>query len=151
MISKRPMLMFYASISLAILSSVLYHFSQKSTPAEANPAVALLVTYAVAIGLSVSLLFFIPAKGGLFAEVSRLNWASYLLALSIVGLEVGFPPCLSFRVEHRAGSCVGERCGLVVPCANCSAVLQGSPDVGQSGRDPDLPCRTGDVELEEMK
>ncbi len=107
MISKRPMLMFYASISLAILSSVLYHFSQKSTPAEANPAVALLVTYAVAIGLSVSLLFFIPAKGGLFAEVSRLNWASYLLALSIVGLEVGF------LLVYRSGWSIGLAAVLV--------------------------------------
>ena len=48
--------MLYISITLTILSSVLYHFSQKSTPRDANPAVALLVTYAVAMALT-----FMPA------------------------------------------------------------------------------------------
>ena len=35
-------------------------------------------------------------------EVRRLNWASYLLAIAIVGLEVGF--LLAYdRLEHRLG------------------------------------------------
>ena len=84
------MLLFYFSITLAILSSALYHLSQKATPAEVNPAVAILVTYAVAICLTLLLLFFLPTKIGFLAEVKQLNWASYLLAFSVVGLEVGF-------------------------------------------------------------
>ena len=84
------MLLFYFSITLAILSSALYHFSQKATPAEVNPAVAILVTYVVAFCLTLLLFFFLPTKIGFLAEVRQLNWASYLLAFSIVGLEVGF-------------------------------------------------------------
>jgi drug/metabolite transporter (DMT)-like permease len=90
MIGKRNMFLFYFSITLAILSSALYHFSQKATPAGVNPAVAIMVTYAVAFCLTLLIFFFIPSKAGLLAEVRQLNWASYLLAFSVVGLEVGF-------------------------------------------------------------
>ena len=84
------MFLFYFSITLAIASSALYHFSQKATPTDVNPAVAILVTYAVAFCLTLILFFFIRSKIGFLAEVRQLNWASYLLAFSIVGLEVGF-------------------------------------------------------------
>jgi uncharacterized membrane protein len=101
------MLMFYTSITLTILSSALYHFSQKSTPTGANPAVALLVTYAVAMLLTVFLLLFMPIRGGLLAEIGRLNWASYLLAGAIVGLEVGF------LLVYRSGWSIGLAAVLV--------------------------------------
>ena len=84
------MFLFYFSITLAIASSALYHFSQKRTPANVNPAVSISVSYVVAFVLTLSLLFFLPAKNGIIARVRQLNWASYQLAFSIVGLEVGF-------------------------------------------------------------
>jgi drug/metabolite transporter (DMT)-like permease len=90
MIGKRNMFLFYFSITLAIASSALYHFSQKATPTDVNPAVAIMITYIVAFCLTLVLFFFLPSKIGLVAEVRQLNWASYLLAFSIVGLEVGF-------------------------------------------------------------
>jgi drug/metabolite transporter (DMT)-like permease len=90
MIGKRNMFLFYFSITLAILSSALYHLSQKATPVDVNPAVAILMTYAVAFCLTLLIFFFNPTKIGFLAEVRQLNWASYLLAFSIVGLEVGF-------------------------------------------------------------
>jgi drug/metabolite transporter (DMT)-like permease len=99
--------MFYISIFIAIASTSLYHFSQKSTPGNANPAVALLATYIVAAGLTLLLLIFIPAKDGILPELRRLNWASYVLALSIVGLEVGF------LLVYRSGWNVGLAAVLV--------------------------------------
>jgi drug/metabolite transporter (DMT)-like permease len=84
------MFVFFASISLAIVASALYHFSQKATPRDVNPAIALLITYGVAMLLTFTLLYFIPMQGSLIDEIRRLNWASYVLAFSIVGLEVGF-------------------------------------------------------------
>lgn len=104
---KKSMFLFYFSISLAILSSALYHFSQKGTPAGVNPALSILVTYAVAFGLTLSLLFFIPLRNGLLAELRQLNWASYLLAFSIVGLEVGF------LLVYRSGWNIGIAAVLV--------------------------------------
>ena len=103
----KSMFLFYFSITLAILSSALYHFSQKATPADVNPAVAIMVTYAVALGLTLILFFFIPTKIGFLAEVRQLNWASCLLAFSIVGLEVGF------LLVYRAGWNVGIAAVLV--------------------------------------
>jgi drug/metabolite transporter (DMT)-like permease len=107
MIGKRKMFLFYFSITLAVASSALYHFSQKSTPTNVNPAVSIMVTYAVAFCLTLILLFFIPTKIGFLAELRQLNWASYLLAFSVVGLEVGF------LLVYRAGWNVGIAAVLV--------------------------------------
>ena len=101
------MFLFYFSITLAIASSALYHFSQKGTPANVNPAVAIMVTYFVAFFLTSSLLFFLPPQNGILAEIRRLNWASYLLAFGVVGLEVGF------LLVYRAGWNLGLAAVLV--------------------------------------
>jgi drug/metabolite transporter (DMT)-like permease len=88
--ARRAMSLFYVSISLAIISSAVYHFSQKQIPPEANPVVSLIVTYVAALLLCLALLYFVPPDGGLLASIRTLNWSTYLLALSIVGLEAGF-------------------------------------------------------------
>jgi drug/metabolite transporter (DMT)-like permease len=85
-----PMLLFYFSITLAICSSALYHFSAKSTPSNVNFTISLLVTYAVALVVTLATTLFFPAKNGLAFELKQLNWASFLLAIAIVGIEFGF-------------------------------------------------------------
>lgn len=99
--------LFYFSITLAIASSALYHFSQKATPVGVNPAVSIMVTYVVAFFLTLLLFFFIPTRNSFVAELRQLNWASYLLAFSVVGLEVGF------LLVYRAGWNVGIAAVLV--------------------------------------
>jgi drug/metabolite transporter (DMT)-like permease len=99
--------MYYVSISITILASALYHFSQKATPKGVNPPTSLMVTYIVALVLTITLLLFMPARGGIWAELRRLNWASYLLAVSIVGLEVGF------LLVYRSGWNIGLAAVLV--------------------------------------
>ena len=89
-VKTKPMFLFYFSITLAIVSSALYHFSAKSTPANVNFPISLLVTYAVAIIVTVMIAFVFPAKNGLAVELKQLNWASFLLAIAIVGIEFGF-------------------------------------------------------------
>jgi hypothetical protein len=86
----RPVFLFYFSIGLAILSSALYHFSAKSVPSNINFAISLVVTYTVALGITVLTTFFFPAPKGLAFELGQLNWASFLLAIAIVGIEFGF-------------------------------------------------------------
>src|SRR5690606_17603269 len=34
--------------------------------------------------------YFLPAENGLTAEIKKLNWASIVLAIAIVGIEFGF-------------------------------------------------------------
>ena len=87
---KKSVFLFYFSITLAICSSALYHFSAKSTPADVNFSVSLIVTYLVALGIVLLSIFFFPTKNGLVAEMRQLNWASFLLAIAIVGIEFGF-------------------------------------------------------------
>ena len=86
----KPMTLFYFSIALTICSSALYHFMAKSTPANVNFTVSLLVTYAVAFAVTLLGFFFFPVQNGLAAEIKQLNWASIGLAIAIVGIEFGF-------------------------------------------------------------
>lgn len=95
------MFLFYFSISLTIASSALYHFTQKQIPAGVNPAVSVIVTYVISLLLCFGLLFLMPPENGLMAALKQLNWASYYLALSLVGLEVGF------LLVYRAGWNIG--------------------------------------------
>jgi len=90
MFGKRNMFLLYFSITLAIASSALYHFSAKSTPANVNFPISLLVTYAVALAIVFVTTLFFPTKIGFMAELKQLNWASFLLAVAIVGIEFGF-------------------------------------------------------------
>jgi len=102
-----PMLLFYFSITLAICSSALYHFSAKSTPSNVNFTISLLVTYAVALVVTLATTLFFPAKNGLVFELKQLNWASFLLAIAIVGIEFGF------LLVYRAGWNLGIAAVLV--------------------------------------
>lgn len=90
MTGKRNVFLFYFSITLAICSSALYHFSARSTPANVNFPISLAVTYAVALGITCLTILFFPAQNGLVFELKKLNWASFLLAIAIVGIEFGF-------------------------------------------------------------
>lgn len=87
---NKTMFLFYFSITLAIASSALYHFVAKSTPSNVNFTVSLLVTYAVAFGVTLLGFFFFPPTNGLSIEIKQLNWASIGLAIAVVGIEFGF-------------------------------------------------------------
>ncbi len=105
--------MFYASFAIAVASSVLYHVFQKAISPSVNPALSLLVTYAVAFALSLPLLAAFPLRGSMGESFQALNWASFALALSIVGLEIGF------LLAYRAGWDVS----LTGVAANVAAAL----------------------------
>ncbi|HND50241.1 MAG TPA: EamA family transporter, partial [Anaerolineales bacterium] len=94
------MFLFYFSITLAICSSALYHFVAKSTPANINFTVSLLVTYGVAFLVTLLTFFFFPTKN-VAAEFRNLNWASIGLAIAIVGIEFGF--LLTYRAGWNLG------------------------------------------------
>ena len=95
------MFLFFFSIILAICSSALYHFVAKSTPANVNFTVSLLVTYAVAFIVTLFTFVFFPAPDGVLTELKKLNWASVLLAIAVVGIEFGF--LLTYRTGWNLG------------------------------------------------
>ncbi|MCX6079870.1 MAG: EamA family transporter [Chloroflexi bacterium] len=81
---------------LAALSTVLYNLFQKMTPSNANPALALTVTYGVAIGMTFAMFLIFPA-GSLTSAFQKLNWVSFALGLAIAGVEI------ATLLAYRAG------------------------------------------------
>ena len=95
------MFLFYFSITLAICSSALYHFTAKSTPSNVNYTVSLLVTYGVAFIVVLFTFVFFPLRNGIAFELKQLNWASFGLAIAVVGIEFGF--LLTYRSGWNLG------------------------------------------------
>ena len=62
----------------------------KSMPSDVNPFGALMVTYAVAAIITAIIFVFMVKPSNVVFELSKINWTSIVLALVIVGLEVGY-------------------------------------------------------------
>ena len=77
-------------ILLVVGANTLYNICAKSTPAGIDSFAALSITYLVAA--IISMILFFTASGGknLLTELSKANWASYALGISIVALEFGY-------------------------------------------------------------
>ena len=103
--------LFYFSITLAIASSALYHFVAKSTPANVNFTVSLLVTYGVAFVATLFTFFFFPTSS-VVSELKQLNWASVGLAIAVMGIEFGY------LLMYRAGWNLGIAAVLVTVLAS---------------------------------
>jgi drug/metabolite transporter (DMT)-like permease len=106
------MFLFYFSIALAVTSSALYHFVAKSTPADVNFTVSLLVTYAIAFIVTLLTFFFFPIQNSLASELGKLNWASLGLSAAVVGIEFGY------LLMYRAGWNLGIAAPLVTVTAS---------------------------------
>lgn len=89
--------MFYLTLGLTVIATVVYHVAQKSTPAGAHPILALTVTYGVATLVCLALMVVVPLRKGLGESFRDLNWASYALAFAVVGIEIGY------LLAYRAG------------------------------------------------
>lgn len=75
---------------MVILANTFYNICMKSMPADVNPFGALMVTYLVAAIISGLIFIFMVGPGNVGVEITKLNWTSIILALAIVGLEVGY-------------------------------------------------------------
>ena len=80
----------YFTMLMAIVSVTLYQIFQKEISPQVNPFASLIITYLVAIAVSVVFWFFYPAGTSLLEAVKSANYASYLLGITIVGIELGF-------------------------------------------------------------
>jgi len=103
------------SLLLVVVSSVVYHVAQKSIPASAPPVASLLVSYAVALLGTLALLVVFPMPAGAGRSFRELNWASAVIGLAIVGVELGF------LLAYRAGWNVSA--GAAVSNAVVAALL----------------------------
>ena len=77
-------------ILVVILSNTFYNVCMKSMPGDVNPFGALMVTYLVAAIVSGIIFVYVVGPNNVGVELSKINWTSLVLALVIVGLEVGY-------------------------------------------------------------
>lgn len=75
---------------LVVASNVMYQICAKSVPGGLNPFASLTVTYAVGALVSLVLFFAMNRDTTLIMEYKKLNWSSFVLGISVVGLELGF-------------------------------------------------------------
>jgi drug/metabolite transporter (DMT)-like permease len=90
-----------AAVGLTVASSLLYHVSQKSIPREAHPLMSLLVTYVIALAVTLLLWPVYPGGGPGPARrsLAALNWSSVAVGVAIVGVEMGV--LLAYRAGWR--------------------------------------------------
>lgn len=91
------MLFLYGSLALVVASMVVYHLTQKSLSATASPFAVLTVAYGLAMILSLVGALAQPVRGGFAEMLSWRSWPVLLLALSLVGIEMGV------LLTYRAG------------------------------------------------
>lgn len=77
-------------ILIVILANTFYNICMKSMPGDVNPFGALMVTYFVAAVISAVIFAYAVGPSNVGFEMSKINWTSMILALAIVGLEVGY-------------------------------------------------------------
>lgn len=92
-------MIFYLPIILMILGTTFYHVAQKSVPTQVNPVFSLVMNYVTALLGTVFLIPFYPQRtAGPWAWKS-VNWASCVVGLSIVGVELAV--LLAYRTGWR--------------------------------------------------
>jgi len=77
-------------LALVVLANVFYQNSAKGVPENMDPFASVSISYLVGAVVSVILYFTVNKGGNLLQEYAKANWATYLLGISIIGLEVGY-------------------------------------------------------------
>ncbi len=77
-------------IALVVFSNIIYQICAKSVPKGMDAMASMTITYLVGAVCSAIMFFVINKNGNLLQEYAKLNWAPFILGVSVVGLEVGF-------------------------------------------------------------
>ena len=91
----------YLTMLMAITSVTLYQIFQKEIAPQVNPFASLILSYLVAIVISFIFWMVYPSGTTLIEAFKSANYASYLLGLTLVGIE------LAFLLIYRAGWKIG--------------------------------------------
>ena len=103
---------FVYSIILVIAAQSLYQLAMKAVPAGANPLNVLIVAYGLAIAVCLVLSPFVGSSVTPTALRRLLTWPTVLLALSVVGIEVGY--ILAYRAGWKIGMTYAFASGATV-------------------------------------
>lgn len=83
------MFAYYWPIGLLVLSNVFYHITAKSIPSGMDAFFSMAITYVVGAVVSIALYLTIGNGESISTQLASMNWAPFVLGLSVVGLEVG--------------------------------------------------------------
>lgn len=84
------MKLFWLAALAVVIANAIFHVIQKSIPQDVNPILSVAITYAVALITTLLLFLFFPLTTPLSNELSKVNWASIALGMTIVSIEVGY-------------------------------------------------------------
>jgi drug/metabolite transporter (DMT)-like permease len=102
-------------ISLIIASVLLYQIGQKALPIGMNHWHALIIYYLIALVVVFGFMIFERPEKTLLESAKSTNWAVIMVALSIVGIELGW--ILAFRAGanlNTTGIIVNAVVGVLV-------------------------------------
>ena len=77
-------------IVLIVISNIAYQICAKSVPKDMNTMASMAITYLVGAVCSVIMFFALSRNQNLLTELRKVNFATVMLGVSVVGLEVGF-------------------------------------------------------------
>jgi len=80
----------FAWLLLAIVTTVGYHLVMKLTPAAVNPFLSLAASYMIGAAVFLACYALAPDAPPLREGLRPLNWTVFALAVSVVGLDIGF-------------------------------------------------------------
>ena len=104
---------------LVVLANTMYNICTKSTPGDVDPFATLIVTYFIAMIVTVILFFVIARPENAVLELSKINWTSIVLGIAIVGLETGY------ILISRAGWNVSNASVVANICLACTLLIVG--------------------------
>lgn len=77
-------------IALVVFSNIVYQICAKSVPEDMNTMASMIITYLVGAACSAIMFFVLFRDRELITELRKINAATVMLGVSVVGLEVGF-------------------------------------------------------------
>ena len=94
--------MTWLSIALVVLGNVVYHLGQRAIPRDANPVVATVAAYLVAIVATLATIPLLARGTSLTTAWRVLNRSTVLVGTGIVAVEIGF------LLAYRSGWTLGN-------------------------------------------
>ena len=99
---------YYFPVLLIVISNIVYHNATKKMPEDANVFLSLAVTYAVSFA---GVLFtYIITGNNLPQDMYTINWTSWVLGISLVGIEFGYVLLYRFGWQINIGSLFANVC-----------------------------------------
>jgi drug/metabolite transporter (DMT)-like permease len=92
--------MYYFSVIIVIIASIVYTFFQNLTPANVNPIMALCFMYLG--GIIIALPFYLNTKGDYKVRKKHFDWRIVYFSLTNIVIDLGF--LLAFRSGWALGT-----------------------------------------------